>query len=275
LALGEEAAYVELSDKASCTKVFLRHGIRTPLTYADLAGAPIPFVAKPITNFDSRMNSLYPRIISSEPERQELLRSQDAGEFFAQEYLRGRSYYLLGYLARDGKCYVSSQENLAQQAAGKSIVLAETSCFHEGPAAVATIDLLRQRCYTGFVMVEFIDDGDGPCFIELNPRPWGPLQLCADHRCGIVEGFLGDWACGDSSRFQWRSACQPVRARYLWIGGAVQNLKHAECLMWRRSRLEGIARVARAIGSDVYLRRDSLRVFARECFGAGFAGGGA
>jgi len=46
-------------------------------------------------------------------------------------------------------------------------------------------------------MIEFKGTMDRPVFIEMNPRPWGPLQLSIDADSGIVEAFLGESIYGD------------------------------------------------------------------------------
>lgn len=260
LALADESIYLALSDKEPCTKLFQTNGMRTPRTYADFESAHLPCVAKPRRNLGPAMQSLYPVLIPDVAALDSFLIHFDKRYFFAQEYVSGVSHYLLSYLSRDGRDYVTSQRNLAQQAGGKSVVLAETADFHRSKLADATISLLRDVGYEGFAMIEFIDDGDGPCFIELNPRPWGPLQLCADHRCGIIEAFIGDWICADSGYFQARAKAKPVAAQYAWTGGMLGGAP----LSWRMRPAPGRMRALRALSSDVYLRRDSWRVFVRE-----------
>ena len=272
LALVDESTYLALSDKEPCTQLFRSNGFRTPRQYEDFERAHLPCVAKPRRNLDPMMRSLYPVLIPDAAALDSFLKAFDKSHYFAQEYVSGASYYLLSYLSRDGRDYVSSQKNLAQQAGGKSIVLAETADFHRSKLADATISLLRDVGYTGFAMIEFIDDGGGPCFIELNPRPWGPLQLCADHRCGIIEAFIGDWTHDDSGYYQARAKAKPAAARYAWTGGMLTGMRAGAPLSWRMRPAAGRLRAIRALASDVYLRRDSWRVFFRELSLAGSPG---
>ena len=113
-------------------------------------------------------------------------------------------------------------------------------------------------------MIEFIMDAQGPCFIEVNPRPWGPLQLCVDHDCGIVEAFLGDALHDDPGKFHKIWSRKPSQARYLWTGGLVQSLLSKDGIRWASPARGRFLDFARSLGSDVYLRRDSWRVFIDE-----------
>lgn len=263
--LVDRALYSRLTNKGSATELLSAAGVRVPRRLQGFIPENLPMVAKPTCNLGSDGRVLYPHLLRTREELDAFLRDEGTEDFFCQQFIQGRSHYLLAYLTSEGEVFSSSQINLAQQPKGKSILLARTNHFSQSPTSQATVDLLRKIGFRGFAMVEFIVDGAGPCFIEVNPRPWGPLQLCADHRCGIIEAFLGEALHDDPWRFRDVWHRKPISARYLWLGGMLQSARSGDSIAWAGSSLTARSLdVARSLGSDVYLRRDSLRVFFNE-----------
>jgi predicted ATP-grasp superfamily ATP-dependent carboligase len=258
--------YLDVSNKLSSANRFSKAGIRVPARLNRIHPDDLPIVAKPIQNVGADGVVRYPLLLRTRADLDSFLNRADSGQYFAQEFVVGQSEYLLTYIAASGEVFLGSQSNLAQQPNGKSIVLASTSTFMHEPVAAASIALLRDIGFHGFAMIEFIVDAQGPCFIELNPRPWGPLQLCIDHACGIVEAFIGDVLHGNPLRYETIWKDKPARARYLWLGGMAEVvIDRKGALLWRaRSTRSRLAQLVMSICSDVYMRRDSWKVFARE-----------
>jgi len=265
LPLVDPATYSKLTNKGSSTNWFASHGIHVPRTLESWDG-PLPIVAKPKLNVGDDNIVRYPILLHTSVERDAFLAHSDLEEYFPQEFVRGTSKYLLSYFSRDGRTYTASQTNLAQQAQGKSIVFARTANFHSEPLALATIHALQARGFHGFAMIEFIVGPDGPCFIEMNPRPWGPMQLCVDHDCGIVEAFVGDWLHGDPLRYEHIRREKPASTQYLWLGGILKDQRAGLRLRWQDGAVNGWLHVLRNFSHDVYLRRDSWKVFLDEVF---------
>lgn len=265
--LVDRELYMALSNKHSSAALFSASGIRVPQQLDCFTPELLPLVAKPLRNVGADNVVRYPLLLRTTAELDAFLARDDVPEYFAQEYINGHSRYLLAYLARDGDAFVSSQDNLAQQAHGKSIVLARTSKFHREPVATRALEMLRQRGFHGFAMIEFIVDARGACFIEVNPRPWGPLQLCADHACGIVEAFVGDALHGNPRRHEDVWTDKPAAARYLWSGGMAQAHRRREPLRWDPAAGSRVLQLAASALSDVYLRHGSWKVFLRELAG--------
>lgn len=266
LPLVDAVMYAELTNKYSSTRWFAGKGIPVPRELADWDGS-LPIVAKPHRNIGDDGSVRYPVLLYSVAERDSFLGREDRDAHFPQEFVRGESQYLLAYLARDGRTFTSSQKNIGQQAEGKSIVLARTAEFHRDPIALTALHALRVRGYHGFAMLEFIISRDGPRFIEMNPRPWGPLQLCADHDCGILEAFVGDWLHGDPLRHDTVRRQKPASARYLWIGGILKDQRAGRQVRWHGGALRGWLGVLRCLTSEIYFRRDSWKVFLDEVLG--------
>lgn len=267
--LTHRALYEQLTNKASATALFAANGIRVPAAAPDFSASHLPLVAKPKRNSDESGRTLYPRLLLDELHLAEFLSDCNPELFFAQQYVSGRSHYLLAYFPRTGEPRVTSQVNLAQQPGGKSILLARTDDFHRSSIAERSIRLLVDAGFTGLGMIEFIDSPDGPCFIEMNPRPWGPIQLCVDHRCGVLEAFLGETVVGDARAFDSVTLRKRASSRYLWLGGFREALAMGGNIKWA---IDGPGRrmsaIAGSIGRDVYLRRDSWRIFLRETIGS-------
>ncbi|HEX6722069.1 MAG TPA: hypothetical protein VF107_10900, partial [Burkholderiaceae bacterium] len=170
--------YARLTGKQS-SQALMRQvaGVKVPRALP-MDALRAPCVLKPIRNVDGGA-VLYPLLCDSEAALQRALAGLDTRLYFAQEFVRGQSHYLCGYLARDGRHVTFWQENLMQQPRGKSIVLARTG-GNPGVDTDALMSHLHRLGYHGPLMVEFIVGADGPYYIEVNPRFWGPLQLALD-----------------------------------------------------------------------------------------------
>ena len=266
--LVERELYHRLTHKESSTRLFAGAGFRVPAVLDGFDPGALPLVAKPRTNHGPDGLLQYPVLIETRADLDAFLARGASERYFPQEFVRGDSRYLLAYVSRGGEIYASSQRNLAQQPGGKSVVLAETSDFHESEVARRAVELLKRVAFHGFAMIEFIVDAAGPCYIEVNPRPWGPLQLCADHACGIIEAFLGDYAHDDPSRYRALWQRKPRHARYMWIGGMIETFGSGRRTAWNPTFTGSrAAAIGRSLGGDVYLRRDTLGVFLGEAIG--------
>ncbi len=163
-------------------------GVRLPRTLS-MDALRAPCVLKPRRNVDGS-TVLYPLLCDSAP----ALAGPGQPRYalvLCQEFVRGQSHYLCGYLARDGSHVTFWQENLMQQPRGKSIVLAR-ACRNPGVDADALMSHLHRLGYHGPLMVEFIVSAEGPCYIECNPRLWGPLQLALDACPALLDLYARD-----------------------------------------------------------------------------------
>jgi len=265
LPLIDRKLYSRLTNKWASIEFFLSQGIKVPKFSKSHDAISLPFVAKPFENIWKGNQTLYPFIIRTTEELNKFFEKNNADQYFYQEFVHGSSYYLLSYFSRNGEIFAASQRNIAQQPAGKSIVLSETADFHKQAVCAWIIDVLKSCGFHGFVMLEFICNSNGNYFIELNPRPWGPINLCNDHRCGILEAFIGDWARGNPNEYQSLWHKKPEKSKYLWLGGIAQTVYSGEKLNWRIAGLRNrFFRILSALPHDVYLRKDSFKVFIKE-----------
>jgi hypothetical protein len=165
-------------------------GIDSPPPLAWSEAVP-PCVFKPISNVSGDVVH-YPILCFTE---RDVLSASDrlsASEWFVQRYVEGQSYYLCGYLSRNGSFFSYWQTNLLQQPNGKSIVLARTGS-NPGLDENNFFDGLAEIGYFGPVMMEVIaEPGSVLNYIEINPRFWGPLQLGVDACPKMMDLYVFD-----------------------------------------------------------------------------------
>jgi len=261
--------YARLSNKSSATLWAESIGVYVPGRRARFSPKNLPLVAKPLMNIHQDGLLRYPQLICNREDLDKFLMRDDCDSYFAQEMIRGNSWYLMGYLSRDGRAWLHAQRNVAQQPEGKSILLAWSDNFESSKTGQKIVLALRDIGFFGLFMIEFKGTMDRPVFIEMNPRPWGPLQLSIDADSGIVEAFLGESIYGDPARFV-PTSVPARRACYLWLGGFFSSWRMGKMIHWHNCA--GILRwfyILRALPCEVYLRPDSWRVFWRELCGPG------
>jgi hypothetical protein len=141
-------------------------------------------------------------------------------------------------------------------------VHAVADTLHDSDLARRFFALLERKGFHGLLMAEFILADGKHHFIEINPRPWGPLQLSVDCGAGILEAFLGDCLHGDPSRY---APTAPADSTFAWVGGALETWAAGKRVVWRQRRPRaGWLRWLGLLPHDIHFRRDSWRVFARE-----------
>jgi hypothetical protein len=139
------ATYRLVSNKESFTNLCAQHGLAVPQVWQKPEALAYPFVAKPRDNLGENGRILYPYLIFNNANWQQFLAHESVDTYFFQEYITGRSFYLLFYLSRSGTVTAFSQENLAQQAGGKSIVLARSAHIHELPMSLRSTSACSNR----------------------------------------------------------------------------------------------------------------------------------
>lgn len=268
LPLVDESTYKKVSDKSTSVKMVKDHGLDTPreIDLPDQFTGPI--VAKPKANIDENWCSRYPIHILNSECFKSFKNKPDLGAYFFQEYVSGDSFYLLAYISLTGDVCFASQKNLAQQADGKSIVLAESTDFHLSETAHKSIEMLKAEHFFGLVMIEFIESNGKYYFIEINPRLWGPMELLTLSNSQLIIKFICDSLGLSFNKEKPQLSDKNSKARYLWLGGFLTNRRAGKVAQWRG--VSGFKRFTLIMGSlfsDVYLRMDSWRVFLFELTG--------
>jgi hypothetical protein len=256
--LVERELYERISDKRPFGDLCHHHGIRIPAEFHAPESAPLPFVAKPIT-YDAA-TGLRPVLVHTEDDRKSFLADHDATAYYFQEFVAGRSFYLLLYLARDGSAVAFSQENLAQQPGGKSIIAAVAADFHRSAESSRYVGMLKSVGFHGLVMIEVRQQGEDFYMIEANPRFWGPSQLFVDAMDeDLFDAFLADLGFGPAvyaKRGRWD--------RYFWHGGLLEAQRDGTPAFHNYSAGRLAKEFPDWLAADVYRRTDTMGIYSAE-----------
>lgn len=256
-----EAIYSQVSDKAKFIRLITSFGMSAPPEVPNPAAADLPIVAKPFAEFSSIDGAkCYPELIFSAAHLDRFLQTARAEDYFYQRYLAGDSYYYLMHLSADGTHRVAYQQNLLQQANGKSMLAARLCDCPDEALGDRLVAALRSVNYCGFVMVEILYAEGDFYVIEANPRLWGPFDLAC--RTAVASALLENLDAQASIRL---STEIMSRSGYTWLGGLV-----SEVMLGRKLRVypnalrflaaELLSRRCR----DVFLRSDTRKLFFRE-----------
>lgn len=214
--------YTKISDKYPFSELCRQYDIPVPREFQRIDTCPLPFVAKQ-KHYIAGSNKK-PLLVLDEAGRQNFLAAEDSRDFYLQEFITGRSHYLLAHLSRSGQTLTFSQENLIQQPDGKSIIAARAGDYHQTADAARYIDMLASYGFFGLVMIEVRQKGDTFYMIEANPRLWGPSQLYVDAmQEDLLDAFLRDLG------FSLRTVNKPyLSPRYFWYEGYAETLHQGQ-----------------------------------------------
>lgn len=257
--LVDETLYICLSDKQSFATLCSSYGLDIPCGY-DAHPPPYPFVAKPRKYLSFTGKQLIPQLINSPERFARFIHEEDEADYFFQEYVPGRSLYLLACLRKNGEAVLFSQENLMQQAHGGSIILASASDFHHTPVASRYISMLCDLKFSGMIMIEIRhDESSGRhCMIEANPRLWGPIQLPIDNGIDLFGTMLVDQGLQVASH----SSSSLGNNFYFWSGGIRPE---AQPISYHQYSCEQFVRDLPDLWrQDIFLREDTLELHYHE-----------
>jgi predicted ATP-grasp superfamily ATP-dependent carboligase len=258
--LPPRAVYETVSDKFAFGKLCAAHGIAVPREFA-VAPDTYPFVAKPRTYASITREQLRPHLIHSREQHQAFAQGTHAQEFYYQEFVHGRSVYLLAHIAKSGQAMTFAQENLIQQGGGGSVVLARGHDFHGTPMAEPYLDMLRSIDFHGLVMIEVrVSEATGACvMIEANPRLWGPFQFVVDNGVDLLGALLADHGLGPVPDGARPKAEQPY---YFWSGGLSPGDRPFAFHNYSgEAFVDDYQQLARA---DLFRRADTVRLYEYE-----------
>lgn len=204
-------------------------------------------------------------LLQSEEEFKLFIGEYDIDDFIYQEFITGESYYLLYYFSKDGESYCFSQENIAQQPNGKSIVAACCAALHEeNDIANKYNELFGKINYNGFVMVEIRKKNNEYYMIEANPRFWGPSQLFCDSGYNFFEFFLYDYGFLNKLEEREIDFC----AKYFWSGGIKGKvLQDDDCVWYGDGKKKFMEQEKAFLQNDIYMKKDTMKIYEdeREC----------
>lgn len=253
--------YKAISNKYNFCLLCQNWGISVPRELSPGKCEP-PFVIKPRTYFtnDKQSVNLKTMLISNPEESVKYHKIIYSPDVFIQEFLEGKSIYLLFYFARDKTFSVYSQENFIQQYNGRSIIAAESTNFHKHPEVKKFVNLFLGVGFSGLVMVETRLVGEELYMIEANPRIWGPSQLINDANMDLFHRFALDF--GLIEGYQLSSLDYQEKIKYFWFGGILEDFSFGNPVTFHNYNKERFCEECVSwLQRDVYLREDTFGVF--------------
>ena len=252
--------YKKVSDKKSFGELCKKHLITTPREYT-IENIVIPCVAKPKTYVgDISKKILKPVIIKTEDELKQFLHNNNSQDFYFQEYLNGRSLYLLYYIFREGDVMKYSQENFIQQNDGGSILAAKSSMLHLESISKDYESLFKSIGFTGLIMIELKMNSNDIYMIEANPRFWGPSQLFVDAGINFFEAMLFEYGLLSTKPVSKPKKSQ--QAVYYWNDGYSFSKIHLDKTMFHNySKEQYLDEIKQWNEADLLNRADTSKIY--------------
>lgn len=259
--LVDKELYITISDKYNFWRLCKEKGFVVPANVEIGENYTGPYVAKP-KHYMTKDGHVYsPVLVLTREVHNDFLSKYDKDAFTYQEYIVGDSYYLLYYIATNGRIYSFSQVNYAQQLNGKSILAAEATDIHNQDISKKYMELFHNLNYYGFIMVELRKAHGIYYMIEANPRFWGPSQLCVDAGVGFFERFLQDY----NFLSDVRESNINYETVYLWSGGCdTEIINSKECVWLGEGKQRVTKQWKRFLKMDIYHRTDTINIFEIE-----------
>lgn len=259
--LVNEDLYKIISDKNSFWKLCKDKGLLVPKIINLSNVFKDPYVAKP-KEYLSHNGIVYsPILVTNQDIHNDFVSHYPTSDFDYQEFLSGESYYLLFYFSNDGFVYKYSQQNIAQQPNGKSILIAQSSDIHKQKISDEYVDLLNSLNFRGFIMIELRKYNNAYYMIEANPRFWGPSQLFEDANAKLFDYFLADYNYMDKSLI----VLKPNFANYFWSGGFKDSAeKDNDCSWLIKNKVSILKNINQYKKYDVYNRLDTIGIYDAE-----------
>ncbi|WP_186300090.1 ATP-grasp domain-containing protein [Algoriphagus algorifonticola] len=260
-ALCDEVTYSLVSDKYEFSEYCKSQNIPVPEDF-DSPPKKYPYVMKPkyYGKGLSKINEK-PVLVFSKNDLNKAGWIGNSSDYYFQEYVDGKSYYLLFYFFKNGKVECFSQENLIQQDEGASMILARSSTIHQHEIAQQFIFALKKINFSGLVMVEVKFDGEKFVMIEANPRLWGPSQLILDSNMTLFDAFAVDNGLKDKIiNHGYRSD-----EFYFWSGGLVANQRQQkQPKFYNYSKSQFFEDFEKLTTHDIYLKEDTIKIYLNE-----------
>jgi len=252
--------YTTLSDKASFIKLITEFDMSPPPEIRNPGVEDLPIVAKPFSEFSKvDRKRCYPELIFSEKEYRSFLKRTRPEDYFYQSYLTGHSFYYLMHISDEGEL-VAYQQNLIQQANGKSMLAARICNCPSASLERSLLAALKSVSYRGFVMIEVIQSDGVFYVIEANPRLWGPFELACS--TPVVKGLTEQL---EGKRLSHSVVSSPVKSCYIWLGGwASEFMRGHQVRIYPGAVFLLIKEFLRMRCADIFFRRDTIKLFLWE-----------
>lgn len=261
--LVDEPLYASVSDKKSFGSLCNNHGITIPAEFQFNASLPLPLplVAKPVSYFGANGSISTPVLVADEAEWKNFLAAKNPSDFYYQQFIGGKSFYLLYYFSKNGQVTKMSQENLLQQHEGKSIIAAKSSTLEHHPISGLYEKMLLSIGFFGLIMIELKEYQEKFYMIEANPRLWGPSQLFVDAGTNFFEHLLYDYQLVE--RVEQNNNTK--NHYYFWMGGLMDTIQQNKKPAFHNYNASTLTQqLPELINCEVWRRPDTEKIFNSE-----------
>ncbi|MCQ8131095.1 hypothetical protein, partial [Methylomonas rivi] len=180
-------------------------------------------------------------------------------EFYLQEFIEGRSIYLLYYFYKNNTCLKYSQENLIQQKGGGSILAAKPDNIHHTNISKSFEDLFYSIGFSGFVMVEIRNRLNKTYMIEANPRFWGPSQLFVDAGVNFFNALLYEYGFLEKAPTHIE---EKYNTTYFWDDGLSFDKKNIDdTTFYYLNKQDFLSNYAQWDKNNILKRDDTIKVY--------------
>ena len=262
--LCEDKLYNKISNKYDFGVLCSSYNINLPKEFYSKP-KKYPYVIKPKTYFNSSQTvNIKPAIISNKEEDIYIFSNNNDNDLYYQEYVAGKSIYLLFYFYKNGCYSVYSQENFIQQHNGGSMILSKSANYHLNKELVSGFaTLFINEGFNGLVMVEVKHYKNKYYMIEANPRLWGPSQLILDANMSLLDDFSIENNLINSDVKT--TGEYNLDINYFWAGGFIQtNKKKIEVMIYNYKKEYFMKNYADILKNEIYLRKDTIQIYLKE-----------
>ena len=255
--------YTLISDKFGFGNLCEKFQIPVPTVYSKRPDS-FPYVVKPKTYFSTNENvNSKPVLIYSKQQEKEFLSHVDLDEVYYQEYIGGKSIYLLFYFYKNKTYSVFSQENYVQQDNGESMIFCKSANYHSNDSLIDKyVQLFIDQNFHGLVMIEIKYYRNEYFMIEANPRLWGPSQLILDSKMTLFDDFAQDNNLIYNNVFR---NDYKTGVTYFWSGGLVETKKkNVEPMFYDIDKEYFFQHYSIINKNEVYNRKDTVKIYLKE-----------
>lgn len=254
--------YEQISNKQSFKAMCNSYNISAPSQkILNIYKPALPVVAKIKTYKMDKNIQVKPYLILTEQDCERFLDKEDPVDFYFEEYISGKSYYLLYSFDKNGNYRFFSQLNRIQQSGGRSIIAATNSDINLDKVALQYINLFQHIGFYGLVMIEIRKSKGNFYMIEANPRVWGPIQFIVDNCPELLDLFF------NSNGFKDIKSNNSKPKDYFWFGGYFSDLVNTKPIQFFNDTnqvcLNNIS-LTHWLQSDVFLQEDTINYFHKE-----------
>lgn len=258
--LVDKEMYEMISDKEKFWKYCKEEKLKIPENININDTFSEKYVAKPKCYISPNGQIYSPIIVQNKEEHNSFLAKKICDYFDYQEFISGRSMYLLYYFAKNGRVWTYSQENYMQQVGGKSIIAAEGNELYKSSISKKYASLFQKINYHGFVMIEIRESNNEYYMIEANPRFWGPSQLFYDAGIPLFEAFLWEYHYLEKVP----NKRMKEKTKYWWSGGFGKMLDEKKVVWHGDGKKYVNTHLTEFEEANIYRRDDTMEIYNEE-----------